>query len=59
MTSLLWHFLDFHLSHGTVSSISVITLFLIRTMSGLADVAGMETGTVEGFSDACFIARSM
>ena len=47
-------------SYGTVSSISVITIFLIRTMSCLADVFGMETGTVEeGFSDACFPGRSM
>ena len=45
-------------SYGTVSSISVITIFLIRPMSGLVDVARMETGTVEGFFDACFPGRS-
>ena len=33
-----------------MSSISVITIFLIRTMSCLADVARIETGTgEEGF----------
>ena len=46
-------------SYGTVSSISVISIFLIRTISGLADVARMEMGTVEeGFSDALFPGRS-
>ena len=46
-------------SFGTVSSISVISIILIRTMSGLADVTRIETGTVEeGFSDACFPGRS-
>ena len=46
-------------SYGTVSSIKVISILLIRTMSGLADVARMETGTVEvGFSDARFPGRS-
>jgi len=40
-------------------SIKVISILLIRTMSGLADVARMETGTVEvGFSDARFPGRS-
>ena len=43
-------FLRFSLkSYGTVSCISVITIFKIRTMSGLADVARMEAESVEGF----------
>ena len=45
MTALLCRFsLE---SYGTVSSISVITRFLIRTMSRLVDVARIETETVE------------
>ena len=41
-----------------MSSIRVITIFLIMTMSGLADVAGMEIETVkEWFSDARFTGR--
>ena len=60
MTSLLWHFLDFLSNHMEVSSISVITIFLIRTMSVLVDISRMETGTVEEgfFSDVRFPFRS-
>ena len=43
-----------------MSSISVISIFVFRTMSGLADITRMETGTVdEGFSDAHFLGTSM
>ena len=56
VTSLLWHFLDvLSESYGIVSSTSVISIFLIRTMSGLAEVTRMETESIdEGFSDARF-----
>ena len=51
MTSLLWQCSDFLSSH-----IVLITILLIRTMSGLADVARMETGR---FSDVRFLDRLM